>query len=96
MESILSKLEGMAERLRVLGHPVRIQILLELDEGSKNVGELTELLGIAQPTMSQHLSILRSQGWVVKQRRALHAYYALASEGVTIMLKQLHVTMEQD
>lgn len=88
-------LETAADRLRVLAHPVRIQIILELEEGSKNVGELTELLDIAQPAMSQHLALLRSQGWVVKQRQSLHSYYSLASERVAVMLKGFQRIMRE-
>ena len=95
MHENIHNLEETADRLRVLAHPIRIQIVLELEGGSKNVGELTELLGIAQPAMSQHLGLLRSQGWVVKQRRALHAYYSLTSDTVATILKRLQHVIDK-
>lgn len=51
-----------AELLRVVAHPVRIMILEELTKGVKCVGDFEEFLGISQPNVSQHLSLLRRTG----------------------------------
>lgn len=50
------------ELLKIIAHPVRIRILEELTKGVKCVSDFEEFLGISQPNVSQHLSILRTNG----------------------------------
>ncbi len=53
-----------AELLRVIAHPVRIQILEELTKGVKCVSDFEEFLEISQSNVSQHLTILRTHGLI--------------------------------
>ncbi|MBF0317990.1 MAG: winged helix-turn-helix transcriptional regulator [Nitrospirae bacterium] len=53
-------LEQKTVLLRVLSHPVRIKILIELTKGVKRVSEIEKFLDISQSNLSQHLSILRT------------------------------------
>jgi ArsR family transcriptional regulator len=48
--------------LRTIAHPVRIQILEDLIQGVKCVSDFEESLDISQPNVSQHLSLLRTNG----------------------------------
>jgi DNA-binding transcriptional ArsR family regulator len=48
------------EILKVIAHPVRIQILEELKKGVKCVSDLEEFFEIRQSNISQHLSLLRN------------------------------------
>ena len=50
--------------LSVLADPTRLAILSHLRGGEHRVSELTEHLGLAQSTVSQHLAILRSAGLI--------------------------------
>ncbi|HDR7782559.1 MULTISPECIES: ArsR/SmtB family transcription factor [Bacillus] len=61
--------------LKVMAHPVRLKIVNELMHHKLcNVTQLTEILGIPQSTVSQHLSKLR--GTVLRvQRRGLEMHY---------------------
>jgi DNA-binding transcriptional ArsR family regulator len=54
--------ENKIEVLKVIAHPVRITILQELLSGVKCVSDFEEFLGISQPNVSQHLSLLRRYG----------------------------------
>lgn len=56
--------EKRIEILRILAHPVRIKILEDLVQGVKCVSDFEESLDISQPNVSQHLSLLRSNGLV--------------------------------
>ena len=47
-----------------LGDPKRVLILYLLADGPCNVSELTEALGVSQPTVSHHLKVLRDRGLV--------------------------------
>lgn len=53
----------------------RREILDLLAQGERSVGELTRLLGIAQPQVSKHLRVLREVGVVeVRERGRLRLY----------------------
>jgi len=58
MRSIMHRVEI----LRVIAHPVRIRILEELTKGVKCVSDFEGFLEISQPNVSQHLSLLRTNG----------------------------------
>ncbi|MBS9802147.1 helix-turn-helix transcriptional regulator [Bacillus toyonensis] len=61
--------------LKVMAHPVRLQIVNELMHHKMcNVTQLTEILRLPQATVSQHLSKLR--GTVLRaERRGLEMHY---------------------
>lgn len=52
---------NMAKIAKVLGHPARIAILQHILKSNSCIcGELVEEIGLAQPTISQHLKELKS------------------------------------
>ncbi|MED2187118.1 metalloregulator ArsR/SmtB family transcription factor [Bacillus wiedmannii] len=61
--------------LKVMAHPVRLKIVNELMHHKLcNVTQLTEILGLPQSTVSQHLSKLK--GTVLRaERRGLEMHY---------------------
>ncbi len=70
------KLEELAEFFKALSHPVRLKIISILIEGKQCVKNLGEVLGMSQPSVSQHLSILRSRGIVGwKREGSIICYY---------------------
>jgi len=72
--------------LKILANEDRLLILCELSQGTRNVGELEEMLGIHQPTLSQQLTVLREENLVATERRGKYIYYSLASpEAIKIM-----------
>ena len=68
----LSRIAGQADEVaRLMGHlsnPGRLRVLCALAAGPRGVCELAEMLGMAQPTLSQHLSRLRQAGLVESTR----------------------------
>lgn len=71
----VSQLE--ADLCFALADPTRILILYALDEGPRNVTELTQELNISQPTASRHLKILRERGLVRPNRQGVVIQYKL-------------------
>ena len=66
---------GQACRLlKVLTNPDRLMILCLLSQGERRVGELEEMLGIVQPTLSQQLTVLRDEE-MVSTRRAEDSWF---------------------
>lgn len=71
------KLNLRARVFKALSHPTRLFILDELAKASRNVGELTELIGADVSTVSKHLTLLKHAGIVKDEKRGTQVYYAL-------------------
>jgi DNA-binding transcriptional ArsR family regulator len=65
--------------MKVLSNPDRLMLLCQLSQGEKRVGELEEILGIVQPTLSQQLTVLREEELVTTRRDGKSIYYQIAS-----------------
>lgn len=72
--------EAPIEELKAIAHPLRFQIVQLLRSGEINVGEIEQLSGIGQPTLSQQLGILRKAGLVETRKDAKLVYYRLNEE----------------
>lgn len=72
--------------LDVLGDPVRRRILEMLSSGEQSAGELGAAIqaefGISQPAVSQHLRVLREQGFASARPAGTRRIYAVDPEGV--------------
>lgn len=76
--------------LRALANEDRLLLLCQLSQGEKSVGELEELLDIRQPTLSQQLGVLRTEGLVNTRRDGKRIYYSVADMNVLVLLKTLY------
>lgn len=72
----------LAEFLRALSHPRRIQILEELRNGERDVASLVKLTGLANSNASQHLMVLRAHRVVSERREGRRVFYRLRSEQI--------------
>jgi DNA-binding transcriptional ArsR family regulator len=64
-----------AALFRSLGDPVRLVILQRLSEAEARVVDLTAQLGLAQSTVSKHLSCLRGCGLVDFRAQGRQSFY---------------------
>jgi DNA-binding transcriptional ArsR family regulator len=75
----------------VLSDPVRRRLLEMLSEGSRAAGELGDVIGvefgISQPAVSQHLKVLRDNGFAMVHRDGNRRLYELDA-GVLIELEE--------
>ncbi|MGH2988025.1 MAG: ArsR/SmtB family transcription factor [Solirubrobacterales bacterium] len=76
----------VAKYFRAFGDPTRLRILEVLTDGERSVGELVELLGVAQPKVSSHLACLRWCGFVETRREFRSVYYRIADRRVEQMI----------
>ena len=70
--------ERLAAALRVLAEPARLRLLSLIGaraEGEACVCDLTEPLGLSQPTVSHHLKVLADAGLVEREQRGRWAYF---------------------
>lgn len=68
--------------LKALTAPVRLALVDLLADGPRCVHELVDALGLAQPSVSQHLSVLRAARLVRTERRGREVEYSLADDHV--------------
>ena len=70
----------LARTLKALADPTRLRlvsIVAAHQGGEACVCELTEPLGLTQPTISHHLKVLVDAGIFTRDKRGVWAYYAL-------------------
>ena len=75
-----------AQLLRLLAHPMRLQILDILRQDSECVCHLSAVLGKPQPYVSQQLAVLRNAGLIDDDREGTNIFYRLADPGLTPLL----------
>jgi DNA-binding transcriptional ArsR family regulator len=75
-------LERMAETLKAVAHPIRLQIVNILMNGERSVGELVKKLGTKQSLTSQQLSILKSRRVLRSRRNGNVVFYSLDHSGM--------------
>jgi len=72
--------EKLARVLKALADPARLRLLSLIQsspEGEACVCDLTEPVGLSQPTVSHHLRILTEAGLLEREKRGVWAYYRL-------------------
>lgn len=82
-----------ADFCAALSDPTRIFILYALKENPLNVTELTNELGLPQPTISRHLKVLRERGLVYTERQGTAITYHLADQRVIQAMDLLRSAM---
>lgn len=91
-----------SDMCKTLANDKRQRILDALRHGELSVGQLQELTGIPQATLSQHLGILRAKRVVVSRRDGSHIHYSIANPKIIqafdliseVMNEQLAATKE--
>ena len=82
-----------ADFCAALSDPTRILILYALHERSQHVTELTNELGIPQPTTSRHLKVLRERGLVYTERQGTVITYHLTDQRIIQAMDLLRSAM---
>jgi DNA-binding transcriptional ArsR family regulator len=70
-------LKAVAQRFRVLGEPIRLQMLQFLETGEKTVSQVVEALELNQPVVSRHLGTLFDAGILERRREGNSIYYSI-------------------
>ena len=67
----------IAERVRALAEPARLQILNALRGGEKTVTQLVEETGLGQANVSKHLQGLHTLGYITRRKQGLFVHVSL-------------------
>ena len=90
LQSLRRSADSACRLMKVLSNPDRLLLLCQLSQGEKRVGELEELVGISQPTLSQQLGVLREEGLVNTRREGKNIYYSVARPDTLEILSTLY------
>ena len=88
-----SQAADLARLLKALADPARLRlvsIVAAHDGGEACVCDLTEPLGLTQPTISHHLKILAEAGIFTRDKRGVRAYYSLIPSALNALSAVLH------
>ncbi|MCK8825116.1 metalloregulator ArsR/SmtB family transcription factor [Fuchsiella alkaliacetigena] len=88
MDIDMESLEEKAQLLKALSHPARLCIVKRLlDIGSCNVSQIQKYLNIPQPTVSQHLTKLKSVDVIEGSRDGIEINYSVVSKEVKEIIR---------
>ena len=74
----------VAHRFKLLGEPVRLEILNLLHaNGEMNVQELIEATGQQQANVSKHLKLLADEGMVSRRKEGLYVFYSISDPSLS-------------
>jgi len=80
--------QRLARVFKALGDPTRVRLLSMIaahSGGEACVCDLTEPVGLSQPTVSHHMKQLVNAGLVTREQRGKWAYYAIVPETLAIL-----------
>lgn len=87
--------ENLARSLKAIADPARLRLISMIaahQDSEACVCDLTEPLGLGQPTVSHHLKVLVDAGIITRDKRGTWAYYKLVP-GALDSLATLLVTV---
>ncbi len=79
--------ENVAEVLKAVAHPVRLQIVELLEHREMCVGDIVDALGEKQAITSQQLNMMKDKGVLGCRRDGTKVFYRIESKNV---IKLLH------
>jgi DNA-binding transcriptional ArsR family regulator len=82
--------QNVAEVLKALGHPVRLQIVELLEHGEMCVGDVVENLGIPQAAASQQLGLMKDKQVLQWRREGAKVFYSIKNPNVIKLLHCVH------
>jgi ArsR family transcriptional regulator len=83
----VSEAEATADLFQALSDPARVRIVNLIATSGEPVCScnLTEPLGLAQPTVSHHLKKLVESGLLAREQRGKWAYFSLKPEAIATL-----------
>lgn len=80
----------LATMMKALGHPARIAILQSIIKANTCIcGDLVEELGLAQPTISQHLKELKNAGIIQGTIEGVRVCYCIEPKAWKLLKKEM-------
>ena len=91
-----AEMEKIVNFLKVMADKSRFRLLALLSEREYTVKELAAELGLKEPTVSWHLTMLRNHDVVDLRQEGTSHFYRLKQEGVHTLLKDLKTKVQEE
>lgn len=88
-------LDQLTALFRLLSDKTRLNILILLAQGERNVTSLCQELDLPQPTVSHHLGLLRMNNLIGNRRDGKQVYYGINGRFETPTENSLHFSVER-
>ncbi len=82
-------LELIAQRFRAMGEPMRLRLLMSLQDGERTVSELVDEHETSQANISKHLQVLTAVGLLKRRKQGLNVFYAIADPSIFNMCEMV-------
>jgi len=89
MGKIHEHAENLARCLKAMAHPLRLKIILFLDNQERSVGEIESCVGSSQSNISQHLGIMRDKHILISRKEGNQIFYSLKDNRILPLLKEI-------
>lgn len=86
--------DKVAEVFGLLSSPMRLRIVSELCRGELCVSQLSERIGVPQPNVSQHLSMLYRAGALVRRREGAQVFYRIGGTNLSGICRSICASFE--
>ena len=86
---VYNQVEDLAFLLKSISHPIRLKILCLLQDRELSVSEIRDVLETSGANITQHLNILRNQGFIDYRKDANFIYNRIADERIIELMKLL-------
>ena len=87
--------QDSAARLKVLADPSRLEVLMLLRTATYSVSDLARRMGLAQPTISVHVKMLREAGLLRSTKERGRTLYHADTEHLRSVLTEVGQTLEK-
>lgn len=82
-----NNIEKVARCMKALAHPLRLKVLVALNDKELSVQDLVEAVGTTQSNVSQHLTIMRDKHILSSRREANQVFYRVGDCKVLELLE---------
>jgi DNA-binding transcriptional ArsR family regulator len=88
--ALQDKASDVSRVLAALSNPRRLLILCHLmQKGETAVSGLTDITGLSQSALSQHLALMRLEGLVEARKEGLNVFYKIADKRIETLMAAL-------
>jgi DNA-binding transcriptional ArsR family regulator len=89
-------LELVADTFRALSDAGRLALLQQLKDGELMVGELVDLTGMGQASVSKHLKTMFDAGLLSRRKEGVKVYYSVKDELVFSLCRLVCGKLDED
>jgi len=76
------QLQRVADILKTIAHPDRLEIINYLEAGEQSVARICKRLNTPQPYVSHHLNLMKAKGILLSRRKGSQVLYSVANKNV--------------